>query len=285
MRGKYRKRSRIETPHFSCESVHMLVDGKRIANHIYARLEEVGTLRGATLGIVCCEPNAVIDSFVRIKARAAARLGVCLVRRDVSAQAGNAGVIAAIRELVRDTQGIIVQLPLPSEIDTNEVLAAIPGSHDVDGIGSVPRVLPPVARAVAHVLRREGVSLAGKQAVVIGAGRLVGAPVARMLAGAGAEVRVITKDTGTLAVLDDADIIVSGAGEPGLIQPAMIRDGVVLIDAGTSEQGGKVRGDADPACADKCRIFTPVPGGIGPIAVAMIFENLAELVGTKKGRS
>jgi methylenetetrahydrofolate dehydrogenase (NADP+)/methenyltetrahydrofolate cyclohydrolase len=102
-----------------------------------------------------------------------------------------------------------------------------------------------------------------------------------MLRDEGADVQVLTRGD-SLDPLGDADIIVSGAGEPGMIRPDMIRDGVVLIDAGTSEQGGKVRGDADPLCADKCALYTPVPGGVGPVAVAMIFENLFELVMREK---
>lgn len=260
----------------------MIIDGKALAGEIYTQLEEQGFgERGLSLGIVCCEPTAVIESFVRIKARAAERLGVRLVRRDVPAREGGAGIIRAVEKLVRDTHGIIVQLPLPTDIDTEKVLAAIPGLRDVDGISSSPCVMSPVARAVSYVLTHGGVNLAGRRAVVVGAGRLVGAPVARMFAEGGADVRVITKEAGSLDDLRSADIVVSGAGEPGLIRPDMIRDGVVLIDAGTSEQGGKVRGDADPACAAKCSVFTPVPGGIGPVAVAMIFENLGELAAVR----
>lgn len=252
------------------------VNGREIADAIYARLAGAGSASGGRLGIVCCEPNAVIESFVRIKARAAARLGVSLVREDVGADMGTQGIVDAIGQLAEQTQGIIVQLPMPESVDLGRVLAALPGTHDVDGIGPRARVMPPVARAVQEILSRSGVEIARKNAVVIGAGRLVGAPAAAMLRRSGAQVAVLTKGD-SLEVLADADIIVSGAGEPGLITPDMIRDGTVLIDAGTSEQGGKVRGDADPSCAAKCSVFTPVPGGVGPIAVAMIFENLAEL--------
>jgi methylenetetrahydrofolate dehydrogenase (NADP+)/methenyltetrahydrofolate cyclohydrolase len=252
----------------------MIVDGKRIAEDIYTQLEAAGTLRGTKLGVVVCEPNAVIESFVRIKQKAAERLGIELVRADVARDGGTAGVLDAMARLVPQTQGIIVQLPLPPEIDVDAVLAALPGTHDVDGIGREPRVMPPVARAAADILREMHVGIGGKRAVVIGAGRLVGAPVAKMLEAEGAEVQVLTKEGGSLDVLARADIIVSGAGEPGMITLDMIRNGVVLIDAGTSEQGGKVRGDADPACASKCAVFTPVPGGVGPVAVAEIFANL-----------
>ena len=93
----------------------------------------------------------------------------------------------------------------------------------------------------------------------------------------------LTLTVGSVTVeLRQADIIVSGAGEPGLIVPELIRDGAVLIDSGTSEQGGRIAGDADPACADKASVFTPVPGGVGPIAVAMIFKNLFVLISPKE---
>lgn len=257
----------------------MIVDGTMIASDIYATLL---ARRGAlpaelALGVVVCAPDAVTDSFVRIKSRAAERLGVRIVRADVPRERGTAGILDAIRALTAQTHGIVVQLPLPHDIDTDAVLAALPATHDVDGISASARVIPPVARAVSDTLVRHGIRLAGSRAVVVGAGRLVGAPVARALAAAGATVAVITKDRGSLADLADADIVVSGAGEPGLITPSMLREGAVLIDAGTSEQGGKVRGDADPACAGHCALFTPVPGGIGPIAVAMLFANLFDL--------
>lgn len=259
----------------------MNADGRMLAEAVYTRLDAGGVVRGRSLGIVCCEPNAVIESFVRIKQKAADRLGVTLVRIDVPAAQGTQGVVGALERLVAETSGVIAQLPMPASIDIEEILAAMPGSHDVDGIGTQPRVMPPVARAVKEILSRARVAITGAHAVVVGAGRLVGAPCARMLEAAGAHVTVLQKGD-SLNLLKDAGIIVSGAGEPGLISPEMIRDGAVLIDAGTSEQGGKVRGDADPACAEKCSVFTPVPGGVGPVAVAMIFENLAELVGTRK---
>jgi len=254
----------------------MIVDGKKLAADVYEELakERANLPAGLSLGIIACEPDAVIESFVRIKERAAARLSIALVRRDVPASAGEKGILDAIDELASKTAGIIVQLPLPKNIDVEKVLAAIPGIKDVDGIGAAPVCEPPVALAIEEILMRSGVEVGEKSAVVVGAGRLVGAPAAKLLERLGAQVRVMTREKGGTELLKDADIIVSGAGEPGLITPEMLRDGAVLIDAGTSEQGGRVRGDADPACAEKCSVFTPVPGGVGPVAVAMIFKNL-----------
>lgn len=251
----------------------MIIDGKGIAEEIYESLQ---LLRPLTLGILVGAENPVTDSFVRIKEKAAARLGVTLVRHEIASDATTSVAVAGVAELVGSTDGIIVQLPLPQGIEVETVLAAIPPEKDVDGISPHPKVRPPVAEAVAEILVRAAVDPHGKKAAVVGSGRLVGAPVAALLANLGADVHVLTLGD-SLDGLKDADIIVSGAGQPGLITPERIKDGAVLIDAGTSESEGKVIGDADPSCAEKCLVFTPVPGGVGPIAVAMIFKNLVEL--------
>lgn len=237
----------------------MIIDGRKIAEEI---LVEIGdALRGKKLGIVMGTSDAATESFIRIKSKVAARLGVEVVHGEFS-------------ELLKSCDGIIVQLPIAN---SDELLAQLPGKKDVDAIGPSPLVRPPVAGAVAEVLTRNGVTVAGAQAVVVGAGRLVGLPSAALLRELGATVSVITTQHGSLQELKSADIVVLGAGNPGFIKPDMLKQGVVLIDAGTSEAGGKLMGDADPACAEVASVFTPVPGGIGPIAVAMIFKNLFEL--------
>ena len=128
------------------------------------------------------------------------------------------------------------------------------------------------------MLRRGGVEPKGKRVVVVGAGRLVGAPSAALLKEMGAHVSMFTLQEGSIEDLKDADIIVCGAGKPAFIKPEHVKNGVVLIDAGASEQGGVVRGDADPSVAEKASVFSTVPGGVGPVAVAMIFKNLFDLV-------
>ncbi len=219
------------------------------------------SLRGKKLGIVVGVQEAATDSFVKIKTRVAERLGVEVVRGELA-------------DLVQSCDGIIVQLPHPN---ADELIAAIPSEKDLDAISPKPLVHTPVAGAISEVLVRGNVSALGKTAVVVGKGRLVGAPAAELLKELGAHVTVITQSEGSLSALKDADIVVLGAGEPGLVKPDMLKEGVVLIDAGTSEAAGKLAGDADPACAEVASIFTPVPGGIGPIAVAMIFKNLFQL--------
>ena len=263
----------------------MIIDGKGIAEKIYAELaeERARIARPVMLGILVGTNDSVIESFVRIKLRVAARLGVEIVREEIGDGAVTAEAVAALARLADRVDGIIVQLPLPAQIDIDTLLVAIPPEKDVDGISGAPRVRPPVAGAVAEILRCERIDVPGKHAVVVGSGRLVGRPCASLLKELGAQVIVVNKGD-ALDPLKDADIAILGAGEPAFVKPEMLKKGVILIDAGTSEAGGKVIGDADPACALKASVFTPVPGGVGPIAVAMIFKNLFSLIEKAGGK-
>ncbi|HWB34056.1 MAG TPA: bifunctional 5,10-methylenetetrahydrofolate dehydrogenase/5,10-methenyltetrahydrofolate cyclohydrolase [Candidatus Paceibacterota bacterium] len=235
----------------------MIINGTQIANEI------LSGLRGSyTLGVVM-GTDAASDSFVRMKERAAAKAGVQIVRyapEDFD------------KALACD--GVLVQLPLEG---VDNLIAQLPPEKDVDALGPRPLVRAPVAEAIGEVLTRAGIDPTNKRAVVVGAGKLVGQPAAKLLADLGADVSVVTLEQGSLSELKDADIVVLGAGSPGIVKPDMLKPGVVLIDAGTSEAAGKLAGDADPACAEVASVFTPVPGGIGPIAVAMLFKNLFSL--------
>lgn len=263
----------------------MIVDGKALAERIYEELArrraKIG--RPVSLGIAVCGADPVIESFVRIKTRAAERLSVEIARADIPATAQTEDVRQTVRELAERTDSVILQLPLPVHIDTNASLSAIPKEKDVDAINpAIPEderpVHAPVALAVVEILERSGVRIADARAVVVGRGRLVGAPSAALLKQLGANVSTFSLSTGSISDLKEADIVVLGAGNPGFIKPEHIKNGAAIIDGGTSESGGKVVGDADPACAEKAGIFTPVPGGVGPVAVAMIFRNLFDLM-------
>ncbi|HUO50228.1 MAG TPA: bifunctional 5,10-methylenetetrahydrofolate dehydrogenase/5,10-methenyltetrahydrofolate cyclohydrolase [Candidatus Paceibacterota bacterium] len=263
-----------------------IIDGRAIAEDLYKELEtrRARFAHAPRLGILVGLETPLIESYVRIKSKAAQRLGVELVRIDLQKSETTARAISAVRTLALETDGVVVQLPLPEHVDTNATLSSIPDNKDVDSISTATPehdVDAPVALAVMEILRRSHVEQNGARVVVVGNGRLVGAPVAATLKRAGADVTVVTLESGSLADLKHADIVVLGAGSPGLVKPAHVKEGVVLIDAGTSEQGGKVVGDADPACADVASVFTPVPGGVGPIAVAMLFKNLFDLMEKK----
>lgn len=254
----------------------MIVDGKKIAGEIIdvLLLERAALPQVLQLGVLMGKSDAASASFVKIKERVAEKLGVLVARELVDGGTTTEQALEALQRLSKNCAGIIVQMPLPPQIDMAAILEALPSQQDVDAITDRQRVVrAPVAAAVSEVLARANVAARNKIAVVVGAGKLVGAPVAALLRELGADVSVVTQNRGSLLDLKGADIVVLGAGEPNLIQPHMLKEGVVLLDAGTSEQLGKLAGDASPACAEVASVFTPVPGGMGPIAVAMLFKN------------
>ncbi len=264
-----------------------LVDGKAIAERLYAdlarRRERIG--REVRLGVVAAAADPVIESFVSIKSREAKRLSVEIVRSELGREVTSKEVVDTVLELAPKVDGVIVQLPLPKTSDTNAALSAIPDDKDVDAISTATgeHVLEaPVALAIVEILRDYGIDPKGKRTIVLGAGRLVGTPSAQLLKKLGADVSMVTLDHGSMKDLKAADIVVCGVGDPGLVRPEHLKPGVVLIDAGASEQSGEVVGDCDPACAKVASVFTPVPGGVGPVAVAMIFKNLFDLVERSK---
>ena len=265
----------------------MIIDGKAIAESIYSELAPKFAALGrkARLGIVVVGANPVIESFVTIKTRSAERLGIEMVRINLSDRSDAGKVLQAIQRLVHDTDAVIVQLPLPQGIGTDEMLAAVPKEKDVDALNPhIPEeerlVHAPVALAAVEILQRSNVQIAGARTVVVGSGRLVGAPSQWLLKSLGANVSVFSLEEGSIEDLKTADIVVSGARNSGFIKPEHLKKGVAFIDGGTSELNKKIAGDADPACAEVASVFTPVPGGVGPVAVAMIFRNLLTLVKT-----
>lgn len=269
----------------------MVVDGKALS-------KEVITAVRATLSQLTGEPVLVVlvvgddpvtTRFVRMKSLVAHEAGVQMEVKNFPSTAKEEDLIDAISASASrvDVTGIIVQLPLPLHIDADRVLSAIPVEKDVDVLnknaianvrmGTSP-ILPPVAAAVQYILERSGVSVAGKEVLVVGNGKLVGAPVALLMRHNDAHVTVIDRPISDLRRETlESEVIIAGTGNPSLITPDMVQDGAVLVDAGTSEQGGKIVGDIDPACAQKASLFTPTPGGVGPLTVAMLFKNCAIL--------
>ena len=275
----------------------MIIDGKKIAEDIREVLkEEIAVLGHApTLSLVVVGEDPVIESFIRIKKRFAEEIGVHIEEHRFSDTIDTDTLLGKIEELSLDpsVHGIVVQLPLPQSIDSEAILGALPSEKDVDVISHEgmmlfesgdSHILPPVVGAVKEILDRGGVSLENKKVVVVGQGRLVGRPVEIWFKNLGLETTVLTRTNMDMFLdIKEADILVLGAGSPSLIKPDMIKQGVAILDAGTSEEKGKLAGDADPACAEKSSVFTPVPGGIGPITVAILFSNLLHFFVEKRG--
>jgi len=269
----------------------MIIDGKKIASDIEAQVLRALTMHTEppTLAIIVAGENPVTANFVRMKKTVAGRLNIPVIEHVFREEADTEILIERINTLNSDVRvkGIIVQLPLPSHVDTQKVLNSISLTKDVDVLSveamaafrrGESRVLPPVAGAVQEILERANAQVAGHEALVLGNGRLVGQPVALLLRHLGARVTVIDQPISDLKEYTrESALIVSGVGQPGLITNTMLAHGTMLIDAGTSEVAGKLCGDIDASCVEGAALFTPVPGGVGPITIAMIFKNLCML--------
>jgi methylenetetrahydrofolate dehydrogenase (NADP+)/methenyltetrahydrofolate cyclohydrolase len=233
------------------------------------------------MAYVVADPTPATRSYLRIKAKSAEAAGCTFTENSDPSFFTHADV--AIVQLPTDTEGTALLEGLPKEKDA-DVLSK--NSRDAFLRGDTDALLPPVVAAVREIFTTYNIQAEGKHAVVLGDGWLVGNPCATWLTQQGALVTTLTKESENKnAALRAADIVISGIGVPHLITPDLLKEGVVLIDAGTSEANGELAGDADPLCAEKCALFTPVPGGVGPIAVACLFENAVTLTERGEGNT
>jgi methylenetetrahydrofolate dehydrogenase (NADP+)/methenyltetrahydrofolate cyclohydrolase len=264
----------------------MLVDGKKIAADIaelVANTIKIESLNPKMV-VVTCAPNFETRKYLELKQKKAEDLGVSLEVSELNSDAATADVIKKVKEAVAVANGVIVQLPLPSHIDTTAVLASVPSSHDVDAFsydGSEDTVLPPVVGAIDEIINRHSLTLKDRSVVIFGDGRLVGAPAKIYAENKRARVTVLNITSSEEMVRQaagEADVIILGVGKPNLLLPDMVKEGVVVFDAGASEDGGLLVGDASREVGEKASIFTPVPGGIGPITVSLLYRNLLELI-------
>ncbi|MBU0723251.1 bifunctional 5,10-methylenetetrahydrofolate dehydrogenase/5,10-methenyltetrahydrofolate cyclohydrolase [Patescibacteria group bacterium] len=273
----------------------MIVDGKKIAGEIKKELKKQMSALDyvPTLAIVMVGDDYSSKQFVNLKKYFAEDIGISIQLICLPEENTNTNILVdIIRKLNEnnDISGIVVQLPLPLHIDTQMVLNSISANKDVDLLGALAlekfnkwesQILPPVIGAFDKILKHKDIEIKNKKVVIVGRGALVGEPAATWFSQMGADVSVADKSIKDISIITrKADILVLGAGSPGLITSNMIKTGVVLLDAGTSEVSGKLLGDADITCASKCSVFTPIPGGVGPITVAIIFENLLKLIGS-----
>jgi methylenetetrahydrofolate dehydrogenase (NADP+)/methenyltetrahydrofolate cyclohydrolase len=272
----------------------MQIDGRAIAAHIRSEVADRIQASGHTytLSIIAVAPTNATRSYMAIKQRTAAAVGVSLYEQTLPADVSEDEVVEAVQAAADSSDGIVVQLPLPEHMDMHRVLDAIPHTHDVDVLSTAAReqfaagtypVLPPVVAAMAEVLARYHVALVNTRAVIVGSGYLVGAPAATWFSSQGASVSVIDRDVHEHTdVTTGADILVTGVGKAGIITSDMVSEGVMVLDGGASDAAGSSAptGDVDPAVAEHSTLFTPVPGGIGPIAVACLFRNLVMLSGS-----
>jgi methylenetetrahydrofolate dehydrogenase (NADP+)/methenyltetrahydrofolate cyclohydrolase len=252
----------------------MILSGKQIAAEMQARqLARVAVMDPRPrLVIVRDSEDPVIAKYVGLKQRYGAAIGV-EVDDELVALDDVAGVIRAANADPA-VSGMIVQLPLTDAAQTDGILGLIAPAKDVDGLTGRGRFGSATATAIDLLLAGNGVELAGRRIALVGRGRLVGAPLARMWRERGLEVTLFGRGA-DLTSLRDYGVIVAATGQPGLITSAMIAPGAVVVDAGTAEADGVIHGDlADEVRARDDIAVTPVYGGVGPLTVCGLFENV-----------
>ncbi|PIP86888.1 hypothetical protein COW81_03190 [Candidatus Campbellbacteria bacterium CG22_combo_CG10-13_8_21_14_all_36_13] len=262
-----------------------IVNGRQIRDEIKETLKggflNVG--RPVVLGIIYAGENPVIDSFVRLKQKFGEDMGVSVVVHRFPSDIRGGDLIEQIKNIQKESDGVVVQLPLPAHLDQVNVLSVLDENKDIDllkdstfkkFLNNETKMMPPVVGAIDEIFRRYSIVLKNNRIVIVGKGKLVGKPVFVWLMKEGVLPTVVGKEDNLIESLKDADIIISGVGEPNLITPDVVKDGVVLIDVGTSESGGTMVGDISRECESKASVFSAVPGGVGPITIAKLFENL-----------
>ena len=268
----------------------MIIKGRDIAEEILAatkkQVEELGHAPSFAAFVVAPSPATL--SYLKVKARQAERAGIRMEVKSLPLESTTEEILTALHEAPEDA--LIVQLPLPEHVDQASVLEAIPVEKDADVLSVRARregpVMHPIAASLKDILERGNLSIRGTKAAVVGQGWLVGQPAAAWLLKEGAEVVVVTRESGDLEeVLPTAEVIVSGAGSPGIVTKDLVKQGAAVIDVGTSELGGSITGDVAPDVAQVAGLFTPVPGGVGPIAVAYLMKNVAHLARLRNERN
>lgn len=269
-----------------------IIDGKSIAAALRAavrpeveRLAALGRRPG--LAVILVGDDAASRVYVRNKVRACEETGLRWELHEFPASVDDETLLARLAALDRDERvhGVLVQLPLPTHIDAQRVLGAVSATKDVDGfhvasLGALlagrPGFVPCTPAGILHMLELERVPLAGRRAVVVGRSNIVGKPMALLLLQKDATVTIChSKSVDLAAITREADVLVAAVGRPRLITAEMVKPGACVIDVGTNRLAdGKLCGDADfDRVKEIAGWITPVPGGVGPMTIAMLVSN------------
>ena len=278
-----------------------IIDGKEISNRVKQRVaDEVLELKikgiTPTLAVVLVGEDKASQTYVASKERSTIAAHMGSVAHKLPETTTQSELLALIKLLNNDDSidGILVQLPLPKHIDTNAILEAIDPNKDVDGFHAINvgrlnsglnGFVPCTPLGIMELFKAYNIDVSGKNAVVIGRSNIVGKPMAALLLNAGATVTIAHSKTKDLAsVCKNAQIIVVAVGKPNFLKADMVSDGAIVIDVGINRlDSGKLVGDCDyESVAPKCSMITPVPGGVGPMTIAMLLSNTLKSAKNRK---
>jgi len=301
----------------------LILDGTKIAQEIRSEVAaEVKTMAAAGirpgLAVVLVGHNPASEIYVRGKVKACEEVGIHSEKLTPAESATTSELLAVIDDLNRrdDIDGILVQLPLPRQVDSKKVLLSVDPAKDVDGFHPMnvgflstqrPGLVPCTPAGVLEILQRSKISIAGREAVVVGRSDIVGKPAAMLLLNANATVTVCHSKTHDLpAVCRRADILVAAIGRAGMITRGFVKPGATVIDVGMNsvtdpaefqrffagnpkreetfrKKGSTLIGDVHPEVADIAGAMTPVPGGVGPLTIAMLMFNTVKAARMRRG--
>ncbi len=273
-----------------------IIDGKQIAADVRRQVAQGiqnrlnNNKRAPCLAVVIVGNDPASHVYVRNKKNACIEVGIASISYDLPSDTSQEALLSLVDELNSnaDVDGILVQLPLPAHLNSNEILERIQPTKDVDGFHPfnlgrlaqrLPSLRPCTPKGVMKLLESTGVDLHGQEAVVVGASNIVGRPMSLELLLAGCTVTTTHRFTRDLAFhVKRADIVVVGVGKPGLVKGEWIKEGAIVIDVGINRlNDGRLVGDVDyDIAAENASWITPVPGGVGPMTVACLMENTLE---------
>lgn len=276
----------------------MILNGKQIAQQIQEELKEKISLlpgRKPVLAVILVGENPASQIYIKRKMDACAEVGITSVRHILSKTTSEEEVLALVHSLNKDSKidGILIQLPLPDHVNPFHVMAAISPDKDVDGfhptnmgkllIGETDGFFPCTPLGIQELLKRSSIELTGRNVLILGRSNIVGKPLAAMLmqsrSDANATVTVAhSKSKNLPALCRQADILIVAIGQPYFVKADMVKEGAVIVDVGINRidvKGiSKLVGDVDfEGVKGKCSAITPVPGGVGPLTIAMLLQN------------
>ena len=262
------------------------MDGRALASKVRAAVkDEVAELGGLKLATVLVGDDPASHLYISLKHKAAQEVGIEPLDLRLPADTSEEELLDLLRELNDDdaVDGILPQLPLPDGIDEARVIRAVDPVKDVDGFHPLnagqlylgrPTLVPATPRGVMALLEEYAIPLDGARAVVVGRSQIVGKPVAHLLLQANATVTICHSHTDDLARHTlDADVLVVAVGVPGLVDPEMAKQGAAVVDVGQNQTEAGLVGDVDPGVAERAGFLAPVPGGVGPMTIAMLLRN------------
>ena len=269
------------------------MDGKviaeRIRKEIAGKVAKLSTPIGLGTILVGSDPGSV--AYVDGKHKDCAQVGIKSIKVNLPDSVSTADVVAAVNKLNQDPNcsGFIVQLPLPSGIDVQEVLSAIDPKKDADGLTptnlgnlvlSFNEIIPCTPKAIVALLSEYKIKLSGAKVLIIGRGLTVGRPLSILLSqkAINATITLAHSATSNLsALIKDSDVVIAAIGSAHFIKPEMVKPGAVIVDVGITRVDDKLVGDVDPTVAQIASAMAPMPGGVGPLTRAMLLQNVFEL--------